>query len=228
GKVEFGKTFQYSNYARKYLNKINKLRQKSPAVISGEKMLNLIPMSFMSFGSKKGYKFYKMLFKEIKRRKKKNKGIITNEKYRLLWLHLKPYYKNNIFSTLNKMGAVTAFEEYNQVYWKPLDPKSPYESLAEKMINHFGWGKSKKQFEKLVAIINDYNIDGVIAFSQWGCRQNNGKMGLFKKLFKKYNIPFLNIEGDLVDSRNYREGQLKVRLQAFLELLENQGVKGRA
>lgn len=220
-KPKFEKVFKRSNKAYKYHKKVNELRKKKPVVYSSERAMNLAPMEFMSFGSKRGIDFYKKLANTLEKRIENNEGIIDVQKHRLLWLHLKPYYSQEIFTTLRKKEAVIAFEEYYQLYWEKLDINKPYYSLAKKMINHFGWGELEKQKNEILKLINDYNIDGVIGFSHWGCRQNNGRMGMLKKKLKDdNNIPFLNIHGDLVDSRNYQKGQLRTRLQAFVELIE--------
>lgn len=219
GSVDFKSSFAFSNKAHEYYQQINQIRKITPALISGERIMNMIPLNFMSFGSRGGVKFYSELLTELKNRKDKNYSIVENEKYRLLWLHLKTYYNQHIFSILRNKNAVIAFEEYSQLYWQPLDYKKPYLSLALKMINHFGWGTLSDQFKRIYKIIDEYNIDGVLGFSHWGCRQSSGRMDMFKNNFQKNNIPFLNIDGDLIDSRNYHEGQMRTRLQAFIELL---------
>lgn len=222
GEPDFTETFTYSNRAHRYHQEINELRKYRPAVFSGERALNLVPMEFMSFGSRGGKEFYKRLLEEIKGRIRENKAVVDKEKFRLLWLHLKPYYPQNIFSELASRGAVIAFEEYSQLYWELLDSKAPYYSLALKMIDHFGWGRLDEQIARLKKIVSDYDIDGVVAFSHRGCRQSSGRMDMIRLRFKREGIPFLNIDGDLVDARDYREGQLLTRLQAFIELLEFQ------
>ena len=221
--VNFAEVFERSNNAYNYHEKINELRKKDPVVFSGEKAMNLAPMEFMSFGSKRGTMFYKKLANTIEKRLEKEEGVIDQQKHRLLWLHLKPYYSQEIFKTLRPKGAVISFEEYYQLYWDKLNINKPYYSLAQKMINHFGWGELEEQKKEILNLINDYNIDGVIAFSHWGCKQNNARMGMLKRKIKdENNIPFLNIHGDLIDSRNYQAGQLKTRLEAFIELISMQ------
>ena len=225
-KPNFEKVFARSNKAYDYHKKVNNLRKRDPVVFSGERAMNLAPMEFMSFGSKRAIKYYKSLFNTLEKRLKNNEEIINDQKHRLLWLHLKPYYSQEIFTTLQNKGAVVAFEEYFQIYWDKLDQNNPYLSLSKKMINHFGWGELSKQTNEILNLVDEYKIDGVIGFSHWGCRQNNGRMDMLKKKLKDENkIPFLNIDGDLVDFRNYQEGQLRTRIQAFIELIEMQ--KGR-
>ena len=218
--TQFESVFNYSNKAYQYHKKINQLRKKDSVTIPGDRVLNLIPLEFMSFGSKQGVKYFRKLAETLCERLENEELIVDEQKHRLLWLHLKPYYSQQIFSTLRNKGAVIAFEEYSQLYWDQLEIERPYLSLAQKMIDHFGWGPLQDQPDNIISLVDEYKIDGVIGFSQWGCRQSNGRMDIVNKVLKEKGIPFLNIDGDLVDSRNYREEQLITRLEAFIELIE--------
>ena len=40
---------------------------------------------------------------------------------------------------------------------------------------------------------------------------------------KEKNIPMLILDGDGIDKRNSHDGQIKTRLEAFLELIESEG-----
>jgi benzoyl-CoA reductase/2-hydroxyglutaryl-CoA dehydratase subunit BcrC/BadD/HgdB len=66
-----------------------------------------------------------------------------------------------------------------------------------------------------------YRIDGAINPCHWGCRQGTGVRGLIAQGLKAIDIPVLNLEMDCVDERNFTEGQVRTRLEAFVELLEN-------
>ena len=44
---------------------------------------------------------------------------------------------------------------------------------------------------------------------------------LWKAHMRKLEIPVVNLEVDCADSRNFSEGQLRTRLEAFMELLES-------
>jgi benzoyl-CoA reductase/2-hydroxyglutaryl-CoA dehydratase subunit BcrC/BadD/HgdB len=46
-----------------------------------------------------------------------------------------------------------------------------------------------------------------------------------KQAMKEKNIPMLILDGDCMDRRNCHDGQLKTRLEAFLEILNNTEVQ---
>jgi hypothetical protein len=62
-------------------------------------------------------------------------------------------------------------------------------------------------------------VDGVIHPCHWGCRQGTGIRGLIQQGLAELDVPVLNLEVDCVDARSFSEGQLRTRLEAFLELI---------
>ena len=45
---------------------------------------------------------------------------------------------------------------------------------------------------------------------------------LLKEAMKEEGIPMLILDGDGIDKRNNHDGQIKTRLEAFLEMLEGE------
>jgi benzoyl-CoA reductase/2-hydroxyglutaryl-CoA dehydratase subunit BcrC/BadD/HgdB len=66
-----------------------------------------------------------------------------------------------------------------------------------------------------------YSLDGAINPCHWGCRQGTGARGLISDGLKEIGVPVLNLEVDCVDKRNFAEGQLRTRIEAFMEMLES-------
>lgn len=139
---------------------------------------------------------------------------------KLLWLHLKPYYKNNIFSFLEQNNFRVVFEEINYVYWPELNPKRPFESLAKKLISHPLNGSIDNRINAILNMVNEYNVDGTILFAHWGCRHSNGGARIIKDTLQQRNIPTLILDGDCLNKNNSSEGQILTRIQGFMEILE--------
>ena len=64
--------------------------------------------------------------------------------------------------------------------------------------------------------------DAVIHFCHWGCKQASGGSILLKEKMKELGIPMLILDGDGIDRRNSHDGQIKTRLEAFLEILDEE------
>lgn len=214
-------SFNLSNQSREYIIKLNKLREKIPSSLSGwDAMAYILYMFFSSLGIEQGLEFYRILYQETKKKVEKRVGVLEKEKHRILWLHqIRPYYKNEIIENLEQSGAVISFEEVNYVYWEALDFQNPWDSLAQKMISNFGVGPIERRIKVVYDLVKKYKIDGVIHFSQRGCRQSCGGAYIIKDFLQKKGVPMLILDGDGADSRNYSKGQTRTRIEAFLEIL---------
>jgi len=212
------KAILLSNEFRHWALKINEVRKELTNYPKDFNGLNFILPFFSLNGSKEGVLLYKKMYQELKdfnenKPKKKIKKI--------LWLHLKPYYRNEIFDILEKYGLKVVFEEINHIYWQEMDPDRPFESLAKKMMSNFLNGPSDSRIKVIDKLIEEYDIDGVILFAHWGCRQSNGSIRIIKDEVKKHNIPILVLDGDCVDIKNSSVGQIKTRVEGFAEIVSS-------
>jgi len=214
-------TFNLSNQAREYIIKLSKFRENIPSPLSGwDAMAYILYMFFSSLGTERGLEFYRTLYQEVRERVDKGIGVIKEEKHRILWLHqIRPYYQNEIIQNLKENKAVISFEEVSYVYWSALDPQRPWASLAQKMTSNFGIGPIERRVKTVYDLVKRYNIDGVIHFSQRGCRQSCGGAYIIKDFLQKKGVPMLILDGDGADSRNYSKAQTRTRIEAFLEML---------
>ncbi len=206
-----------SNEARKYLIEINELR-KERVLIDGRKFLGYLGMIFSSFGSTYGRDFFKSLRDKLKTLY--DEGYSIKVKNRLYWMHLGPYFKVDLFEFLNSKGAYIVFEETSNVYWDEIDKFDPFKSIAKKLINYKIFSNLDERYNTAIKIIEDYKIDGVVIFNQWGCRQGAGSSYLLRKKLLNYGIPTIIIDGDLIDETNFPKEQIKTRVEGFLEVLQ--------
>ncbi len=213
----------YSNEAREYFIKINDLRKSIPAPMLGGEAINYAVMLAHTWGCKEIIEVYKKLYEELKERvDKKMPAVEGGEKYRILWRNLKPYYSDYLLKYLELDNrAIIAFEEVNFIHWEELDPNEPYNSLAKKMLSNPPLG----EFDRWLSLtikegVDAYKVDGVIEFDQWGCRHLNSGTQILKDTLSKRGIPLLILDGDCIDSRDYADGQVKTRIDAFLEILD--------
>ena len=61
-----------------------------------------------------------------------------------------------------------------------------------------------------------------INFCHWGCKQSAGGVFQLRETLKAADIPLLVLDGDAMDRRNSHDGQIKTRLEAFLEILDKE------
>lgn len=210
-----------SNEARRYMERINRLRRSSPSPLPGSEGLSyLAGMSFYSFGSRWGVEFFRSLYQYLERRVAEGRGYLPREKYRLLWLHhIRPYYRSEIFRILAEREVAVSFEEANYLCWASLDPSRPWESLAEKILSNVWAGPLDRRIAAIEEMVENYRVDGAIHFSHWGCRQSCGGAGVIGDVLKDKGIPYIILPGDGADPDNYSPGQTRTRVEALIEML---------
>lgn len=147
-------------------------------------------------------------------------GADENERIRLLWIQNRIQFKNSLVEMLEEnYGTKIVVDEWNDINWEPIDPDDPYVGLAKRMLAIPLHGAMEYRVKHLQKLALEYKVDGAIHPCHWGCRQGTGARGLIQRGLKDIGVPVLNLEVDCVDERNFAEGQLKTRLEAFCEMI---------
>ncbi|MCF0248133.1 MAG: 2-hydroxyacyl-CoA dehydratase [Synergistes sp.] len=148
-------------------------------------------------------------------RSNKTKGL------RLLWMHVIPYYITPLKKLLNfnpKCQIVTS--EMNFDGYVDIDPEKPYESMAKRLVLNAYNGSAVHRMESTLKMCRELDIDGVVYFCHWGCKQTAGASDYIKEALESAGYPVLILNGDGCNRNNSGEGQLMTRIEAFTEMLE--------
>lgn len=196
------------------------LRAARPAPLRGSTMIAQLGLTVMLFGTSFGIEYHEALRDQVRERVATRTPEQQNQKVRLYWMHLRPYFATDFMEHLeDDLGAVIAFEELSSIWWERLDEERPLRSLARKMLANFALGPVERRIDKMLANIARYECDGVVHFNHWGCRQSTGALRLIQDRLKREGIPLLAIDGDCVDAANLQVGPLRTRVDAFVETL---------
>lgn len=218
----------YSNQAREYYVKVNELRKNKPTPMLGGEALDYTIILAHTFGCPEMVEICKTLYEELKERVDKGVSSVGGERHRIFWRQLRPYYTNELLKYIeftHKSSIV--LEEVNAVPWEELDPKRPFEALAEKLLSNPAYCPYEDWLKYTMKWINTYSVDGVIEFAHWGCRFLSAGTQMLKETLQTKGIPILVIEGDCIDRRDYSDGQIKTRIDAFIEILNQKKGVGR-
>ena len=142
---------------------------------------------------------------------------------RIVWVHLLPFYQETLkhYFNLNRDYQIQC-TEMNLDYMDELDITHPQEALATKLLNNLNNGPYEKKANMVVKLAKKMHADGVINFCHWGCKQSAGGVFQLRETLKAADIPLLVLDGDAMDRRNSHDGQIKTRLEAFLEILDKE------
>jgi benzoyl-CoA reductase/2-hydroxyglutaryl-CoA dehydratase subunit BcrC/BadD/HgdB len=147
---------------------------------------------------------------------------VPGERLRLMWLQNRIQFKEPLVRMLeNEYKAAIIVDELNDIRWDPIDPEDPLPGLARRMISIPFTRTAEQRVAHLRRLAEAYRVDGVINPCHWGCRQGTGARGLVTEGLKQIGVPVLNLEVDCADPRNFAEGQLKTRVEAFVEMLSS-------
>ncbi len=139
---------------------------------------------------------------------------------RILWIHFAPLYHNALLEYLEETLACTiVYDITGYIYWQQYDLDMPLESLAQRAASHFYLGEPEKRQKLYADIIREYRIDGVIHMMHNGCRAIPGASWQVRDTADMLGIPYLELSGDCIDPRGFSAAQMKLRLEAFGEML---------
>ncbi|KKO18690.1 MAG: hypothetical protein DCC43_02205 [Candidatus Brocadia sp.] len=218
------KAIDYANQMREKMLEINALRKDPLCPLPGSRALGFMFPAYLLIGSTLSVEFFSALAAELREKmeesKRKENHTDNKDLIRILWLELKPYFTVDFLTKLEEeQGVKIVFEETNYVYWDKLDPQRPYESLAKKLITSHYNGPLERRIEVTRKLAREYQVDGVVVFSSWGCRRNNAAVPTLKRELNKIGYPLLSLDGDCIDDHNYMPGQFSTRIEGFLEML---------
>jgi benzoyl-CoA reductase/2-hydroxyglutaryl-CoA dehydratase subunit BcrC/BadD/HgdB len=216
------KNIENTNSARDMMAKTYALAQHVPSPTNGGDLSNFGIVMSLLFGTDEAIEIAQAYHDEFAGRIESGTSGVPGERVRLLWIQNRIQFKNPLVSLLEeKYKACVVTDELNSITWDAIDPNDPYPGLAQRAISTPFNGCIEKRISHLQKLAKEYRIDGAINPCHWGCRQGTGARGLIEEGLKEIGVPVLNLEVDCIDSRNFAEGQLKTRIEAFMEMLED-------
>jgi len=162
---------------------------------------------------------------EAKTKAQNKVGAVENEKFRLLFLDVPPYYNLGLLSYLEKDGGVFVKAEIEYVMsgqtdLNVLDPQHPLESLAKKALIDMPCPTYTNRIDFMRRAIRDFRIDGIVGANKRGCRNMPAGFRIMKDIAaREFGVPMTIIDLDGLDLREYDDVQVKSRLDAFMETL---------
>jgi len=211
-----------TNSALQIMKDMYRLVQKLPSPTDGRLLINFGIVMLLFLGTDSAIEIAQAYKDEFTARIDNGIQGVPDEKLRLLWIQNRIQFKNPLVEMLEKeYRANIVSDELNDIYWDAVDPENPYVGMARRAIAQPLNGSMQRRIDHLQKLARNYRLDGAINPCHWGCRQGTGARGLISDGLREIGVPVLNLEVDCVDTRNYAEGQLRTRIEAFIEMLES-------
>ncbi len=209
-----------SNKARESQQAMLELLKHRPAPWGGSELISFSINSLMFLGSEVKERLNNAFACEMERRIRD--GDLQPERHRIYWFAWLPTYRSNLFDTLREHDVSIPLCETFRLYSDEIDEDNPFEGLALRCLRNPFVGPGSRRTEGLKRIVDDYQLDGALLFATPACRHSKTAHPLLKDAVARRGLPFLVLDMDIGDPRTYSPGQTRNRLEAFVELLEQQ------
>jgi benzoyl-CoA reductase/2-hydroxyglutaryl-CoA dehydratase subunit BcrC/BadD/HgdB len=226
---------KYSQEAIRLWDAVLELRKAVPCPMGAPDYFScIIPQMYM-LGSEEAVNFFRQLYNEVKSRVDKGVGVIANEKYRLAWFGLPPWFNLGLFNYMESLGAVFVAEStYRVSPFIELDLSNPLEAMVQRTWQRAAW-RHKKGTEAMPEICNqaafgaivggstmrewarDYRLDGAVMQRTRSCRALSLGHIHAKNELLKASVPSLIFISDMADPRAWSDERVKSQVEAFLE-----------
>lgn len=230
-----GKKFDYDRMiqvgklsveAQKLWRDVLSISANKPAPISAFDAFFHLALIVTLRGTEECVDYYKGLLVEMQERAKEGISAVPREKYRLLWDNLPVWYKTRWLSDkLASHDACLVADTYTSAWSAQvdlLDENDFITSMAEGYSSIFLNIGTDKMAKMVLAMIDKYDVDGIIFHSNRSCKPYSlGQYDIQKIVLKERNLPSLIIEADMCDERSFSESQISTRIDAFMELIKD-------
>ncbi len=190
---------------------INEYRKSIPTPMgSADAFAAMFPGMYMP-GTQLADDFYTRLRAEVKERMEKKIGIVSQERFRLVWSGI-PFWYN--------MGLINYFEQQGGVVVIDTAYGCAAQSSGNSNREPRYWGMNGMVASVVKAAI-DYNCDGAILSYTPTCRALYvNQLEIQNTLQEELGVPSLLLESDMVDASSFNEAQTMSRIDAFIEVVE--------
>ncbi len=178
-------------------------------------LMALLYPTHLSIGSEEALRLFRILKEDVEKYPPK-------ECSRIMWVHLIPYYQKTLrhYFNLSDQNYISIYD-FAMDYMEEMDERDPVAAVARKMLRNIYNGDFRRKTEMLTSMAEELQPDGVIHYYHWGCKQASGGAMLLREAMAEKHFPRLILDGDALDRRNDQDGQIRTRLEAFLEMMKN-------
>ncbi|VEN73965.1 2-hydroxyglutaryl-CoA dehydratase [Candidatus Desulfarcum epimagneticum] len=181
-------------------------------------------------GTSEAVGYYRTLLDEMNERIRDGIGAVEKEEWRLLWDNLPIWSRTKWLSEkFSSHNACLVADTYTSAWCGTLeyiDENDFLGSMAEAYSRVYLNIGTDQMAEKVIEMIDKYDIDGLVAHSNRSCKPYSfGQYDILNIIKEKRGTPGMVIEADMTDDRSFSESQVETRIEAFMEMLRSSARK---
>ena len=221
-------TIDNTNRVIELYNEISGLQTVAPSPIPNLYAFLNVGMKFTVGGRKEAIPVYEAVLNSAKKKMKKGKGALKNEKIRCLMLYTSIYFDRDFNDWLEENGVSLIMDILSYFPLTPVDTTSVdtmLDGLADMALN-FPMARQMKGplddtggwAEDMVFLAKKYKADCAVFSGNPACKRAHGSLRLLSdRLKNEVGIPTLNLEADSWDRRVTGMPAIKEKIMDFLE-----------
>jgi benzoyl-CoA reductase/2-hydroxyglutaryl-CoA dehydratase subunit BcrC/BadD/HgdB len=185
--------------------------------------INMAPIVTLR-GTKEVVDFYREMKAELKERITQGISAVPGEKFRLLWDNIPIWYKMRELSELfASYGACLVADTYTNAWvFEGLDTGDPLDGLARAYTAAYLNISIDLMVDRILDLLTRFSVDGIVIHSNRSCKPYSlGQYDIKRLIYEETGILSLILEADMTDARASSDAQIKTRVEAFMETLQN-------
>ena len=204
--------------------KILKLGAHVPSPINSfDTFIHMAPIVTLR-GTDRAVEYYSKLLDEVTDLANRNVGSIKNEKMRLLWDNLPIWdrikFLSELFGNRDTALVVATYTNGWAAIDEGVDPSMMEEELARAYLGPFLNRGFQYRIGNLCGLVDEFKLNGLVFHSNRSCKSYSlGQYFIGDEVQKRTGKPYLVIESDMNDPRQFSEAQIETRVSAFIEKL---------
>ncbi len=176
-------------------------------------------------GDRQATDYYEKLLAELIEMKAAGVAAVEGERHRLLFDNIPMWYAVKYLSDKLAAGGAALVTATYTASWgmeKDMTDGDPWEAMAYNYLAPYINRGFEKRLEILESLMKKYQCDGFVMHSARSCKAYSlGQYDLQEALTRRTGAKGVVIEGDIADERQWSEGQVSTRIEAFLEALDS-------
>jgi benzoyl-CoA reductase/2-hydroxyglutaryl-CoA dehydratase subunit BcrC/BadD/HgdB len=206
---------------------IMQMRRRIPSPYLFQETMNALFPLALFIGLERSVEIFEVIVADLRERVSRGEGAVQpgEERFRLIWEGIPLWHRTKFYNELLQYGAVVAYEPYTESFgMKKRVKATARETISDlaRCLIHLPYNYNlETRIQYFKNLIHDYGIHGVILHHNMSCRPSaTGLLDLKNAIQADTGVPVLLLDCDQTDPRAYSEGQVKTRVEGFIELME--------
>lgn len=225
---KFSEVMKVSSESALWWRRATDLGRNHPSPLNGFDMFNYMAMIVCARGKESTRDLFKLWHDEMAEKVRLGKGPWKEgeEKYRIMWdgiacwPHLSVTYK-----TLKKYGINMVTSTYPES-WTIVYEQNDLDGMARAYSANYANRNLDYGTGNVIKLVRDFDLDGIVYHSNRSCKLMDFRQyEVQRRIEGATGVPSVVFDGDQTDPRIFSQAQYETRIQALVEMMEENKIK---